>query len=57
MFYDLLKQIGEHLIKVTRLKENEDREGHCDEEIVDIFFEEIGLKRVATSLARLEIMT
>ena len=26
-----------------------------DEEIVDIFFESVGLKRVAASLARLEI--
>jgi DNA helicase-2/ATP-dependent DNA helicase PcrA len=28
-----------------------------DDEIVDIFFEEVGLKRVAASLARLEIRT
>jgi DNA helicase-2/ATP-dependent DNA helicase PcrA len=28
-----------------------------DEEIVDIFFEGVGLKRVAASLAKLEIIT
>jgi len=27
-----------------------------DDEIVDIFFEELGLKRVAASLAKLELM-
>jgi DNA helicase II / ATP-dependent DNA helicase PcrA len=28
-----------------------------DDEIVDVFFEEMGLKRVAASLARLELMS
>ena len=28
-----------------------------DDEIVDIFFEDVGLKRVAASLARLEVMS
>jgi hypothetical protein len=43
LFYDLIKQIGEHLIKCTRLKENEDRPGHLNEEIVDIQLLSLGL--------------
>lgn len=43
LFRDLLKQIGEHVDKVSRLKENEDRHGHLDEEIVDIMLLTKGL--------------
>jgi DNA helicase II / ATP-dependent DNA helicase PcrA len=40
---------GEGMVLNSRLQD--------DDEIVDIFFEELGLKRVAASLARLEIKT
>ena len=43
LFHDLLRQIKEHVEKVTRLKENEDRLGHMDEEIVDIMLLTKGL--------------
>lgn len=40
---------GEGMVLNSRLQD--------DDEIVDIFFEELGLKRVAASLARLELIT
>ncbi|HBG82035.1 TPA: hypothetical protein DDW69_04350 [candidate division CPR2 bacterium] len=36
-FYHVLEEIGKHLIKLTRLKENEDRPGHFKEEVADIY--------------------
>ena len=43
LFNDLLKQIREHTEKVANLKENEDRPGHMNEEIVDIMLLTKGL--------------
>jgi DNA helicase-2/ATP-dependent DNA helicase PcrA len=40
---------GEGLVLNSRLQD--------DDEIVDVFFEDIGLKRVVASLANLEVMT
>jgi DNA helicase-2/ATP-dependent DNA helicase PcrA len=40
---------GEGMVLNSRIQD--------DDEIVDIFFEELGLKRVAASLAKLEIKT
>jgi hypothetical protein len=36
-FYHILDQIGKHIIKLTRLKENEDRPGHFAEEVADMY--------------------
>ena len=36
-FYHLLEQIGEHIIKLTELKENEDKPGHFNEEVADMY--------------------
>ena len=36
-FYNCLDQIGKHIIKLTKLKENEDRPGHFREEVVDMY--------------------
>jgi len=36
-FYHVLDQIGKHIIKLTRLKENEDRPGHFKEEVADMY--------------------
>lgn len=37
VFYNNLDQVGKHLIKLTRLKENEDRPGHFREEVADLY--------------------
>lgn len=36
-FYHLLEQISKHIIKLTKLKENEDRPGHFQEEVADMY--------------------
>ena len=36
-FYHLLEQIGRHIIKLTKLKENEDKPGHFNEEVADMY--------------------
>ncbi|MEA3429975.1 MAG: hypothetical protein U9R08_01745 [Nanoarchaeota archaeon] len=36
-FYHILEQIGKHIIKLTKLKENEDRPGHFNEEVADMY--------------------
>lgn len=36
-FYHVLEQIGKHIIKLTKLKENEDRPGHFEEEVADMY--------------------
>lgn len=36
-FYHILEQIGKHIIKLTQLKENEDRPGHFNEEVADMY--------------------
>lgn len=46
-FYHILEQLGKHIIKLTRLKENEDRPGHFKEEVADVLI-------LAESLYKLE---
>lgn len=36
-FYHLLEQISKHTIKLAKLKENEDKPGHFNEEVADIY--------------------
>ncbi|UZE94195.1 MAG: hypothetical protein IB618_01310 [Candidatus Pacearchaeota archaeon] len=43
IFYHLLEQIGKHIIKLTKLKEKEDKEGHFKEEVADMYLLSLGL--------------
>ena len=36
-FYHILDEVAKHPIKIARLKENEDREGHLKEEVADLY--------------------
>jgi hypothetical protein len=36
-FYDRINQVALHIIKLTKLKENEDRPDHFKEEVTDLY--------------------